>query len=193
MSEESWGRSVERERDVGRSIVGRWSAERDLLWYSCLSMAPWFLQRSLRDKQVLSGTPAGWGQCACRVASMESREICYTLRTLSHDVYNLQASIRDGCVFTCSVFKVGWVWGKGQVCVYIECGLLNILYDLRKKCPAFIYLAQWRWRQNPLIWRAAGTVWKTSVSRIKREKHFHETNKSKQWGEIFSTEHAHSF
>lgn len=31
MSEESWGRSVERERDVGRSIVGRWSAERDLL------------------------------------------------------------------------------------------------------------------------------------------------------------------
>lgn len=31
MSEESWGRSVESERDVGRSIVGRWSAERDLL------------------------------------------------------------------------------------------------------------------------------------------------------------------
>lgn len=31
MSEESWGRSVERERDVWRSIVGRWSAERDLL------------------------------------------------------------------------------------------------------------------------------------------------------------------
>lgn len=31
MSEESWGRSVERERHVGRSIVGRWSAERDLL------------------------------------------------------------------------------------------------------------------------------------------------------------------
>jgi len=31
MSEESWGRSVERERDVRRSIVGRWSAERDLL------------------------------------------------------------------------------------------------------------------------------------------------------------------
>lgn len=55
MSEESWGRSVERERHVGRSIVGRWSAERDLLWYSCLSMAPWFLQRSLRDRQALSG------------------------------------------------------------------------------------------------------------------------------------------
>lgn len=31
MSEESWGRSVERERHVARSIVGRWSAERDLL------------------------------------------------------------------------------------------------------------------------------------------------------------------
>lgn len=31
MSEESRGRSVEREREEGRSIVGRWSAERDLL------------------------------------------------------------------------------------------------------------------------------------------------------------------
>lgn len=75
MSEESWGRSVERERDVGRSIVGRWSAERDLLWYSCLSMAPWFLQRLLRDKQVLSGTPAGQGQYACKVANMQGVEI----------------------------------------------------------------------------------------------------------------------
>lgn len=61
MSDESWGRSVERERDVGRSIVGRWSAERDRLWYSCLSMAPWFLQRLLKDRQQLSGTPAGRG------------------------------------------------------------------------------------------------------------------------------------
>lgn len=31
MSDESWGRSEERERDVRRSTVGRWSAERDLL------------------------------------------------------------------------------------------------------------------------------------------------------------------
>lgn len=81
MSEESWGRSVERERDVGRSIVGRWSAERDLLWYSCLSMAPWFLQRLLRDRQALSGAPGGQGQYAGRVDSMEAKGICCNLKT----------------------------------------------------------------------------------------------------------------
>ena len=52
--EESWGRSVERDRDAGRSIVGRWSAERDRAGYSCLSAAPWLLGRSVRDRQVLS-------------------------------------------------------------------------------------------------------------------------------------------
>ncbi|CAL8357873.1 unnamed protein product [Arctogadus glacialis] len=49
--EESWGRSVERDRDAGRSIVGRWSAERDRTGYSCLSAAPWLLGRSVRDRQ----------------------------------------------------------------------------------------------------------------------------------------------
>lgn len=79
MSEESWGRSVERERDVGRSIVGRWSAERDLLWYSCLSMAPWFLQRLLRDRQALSGGPGRAGTVCWQV--WRAKKLCGTLKT----------------------------------------------------------------------------------------------------------------
>ena len=41
-------------------------------------MAPWFLQRLLRDRQALSGTPAGQGQYAGRVDSLKGIEYCCT-------------------------------------------------------------------------------------------------------------------
>lgn len=46
------GRSVDREREVVvRSSAGRWSADLDLLWYTCLSTAPWFLQHVIDRRE----------------------------------------------------------------------------------------------------------------------------------------------
>ena len=59
------GRSVEREREAGRSRAGRWSADLDLAWYSCLSMDPWFLQTSRRE-----------GHCTCSVGPGNLWRVC---------------------------------------------------------------------------------------------------------------------